>query len=300
MSSPAGGPYVPLPATITIPIVRSTAMQVGETTIPAVTPFYYAAISAQWIYWRVDPAVLAEYCAPLGLVPAIFDGQGLVNINFFNAAALYGSGQPGNPGVGGFNETEVNIVAYPKQSAGKVPTLTLDEFLANGDQTKRIGNYRVWVACDNEIAVLCGRAIYLENKILTPYDYNVPSPNNPGVRTFTWTCHDPDTTAQWIYRTDMNLAGLTPTPGNMSEWIDLSHDTTTGRIAGSRRNFFGMYDTYTLGTNATNAVQMAYGDSPHAMKADMQKLIGSTPAYAVQVYRSPICIAEARPYWADE
>ena len=294
-----GGAYPPLPKSVTIPIYQTTSTKVGEAQVPPTTPFYYAGIRSLWIYWQADLGVCEEFVGPLGMIPASFDGKGLVNINFFNAAALYGQGQPGNPGVGGFNETEVNVVAYPKQSQGKVPALTLEDFLINGDQTKRVGNYRVWVACDNEIAVLFGRAIFLENKFLTSYTYNVPSLNNPGVATSSWTCHDPGDVRKTIYQATVNLAGLTPVPGNMSEWVDLSYSEADQRVAGSRRNYFGMYDTYLLGSSADSAVQILFGQSAHPMKGDMERLIGSSDAAAVQVYQSPTCIAEARPYWAD-
>jgi hypothetical protein len=296
MSADMGGAYPPLPAPFKIPTYTTT--ETGEVTIPPSTPFYYAGISSQWIYWQVDLAVCAKYLEPLGLVPASVGGKGLVNINFFNAAALYGVGFPGNAGVGGFNETEVNIVAYPKQSAGKVPDLSLEEYLTNGDQTKRTGNYRLWVACDNQVAVNCGIAIYLENKFLVDYTYNVPALNNPGVAISTWTCHDHQDHDKVIYTATVNLAGLTPTPGNMSEWIDLSYDKATKRIAGSRRNYFGMHDTYML-SGSTSAVEILFGQSAQPMKTDMERLIGSADAVAVQLFRSAPCIAEARPYWAD-
>jgi len=110
--------------------------------IPGYFPFYYAAIQSLWVYWRVERSVLDEYMRDKGMKPARFSNggdTGLVNINFFNAAALYGAGQPGNPGVGGFNETEVNIVGYAAAVEASVPTsYTLEEFVTGADQTKRI------------------------------------------------------------------------------------------------------------------------------------------------------------------
>lgn len=299
MSQSSGGPLPPLPPKVTIPNIKVTTREDGTLQIPTSTPFYYHGISSVWIYWQVEPGLLEEYLGPLGMRPALFGGMGAVNVNFFNAVALYGQGFPGNPGAGGFNETELNILAWPKQSEGKVPDLTLEEFLANGDQTKRIGNYRVWVACDSAIAVACGQQIYFENKFLTPYTYNVPCLNNQGVSTWQWTCHDPDNVDLAIYEAAVNLAGLSPTPGNMSEWIDLSYAKDYKRVAGSRRNYLGMYDTYLLGDQSRGAVKLLFGQSAHPMRQDMEKLIGSSRAYAVQIFNSPTCIAEARPYWAD-
>jgi hypothetical protein len=294
-------PFPPLPPTIKIPKFDIQSKQVGFLNVPSPLPFYYAGIQSLWIVWQVEPSILEPYLTPLGLKPALFGGMGAVNINFFNAAAMYGQGQPGNPGVGGFNETEVNLVAYPvAQEAGVPRDLTLLEFLAGGDQTKRIGVYRLHVACDNPIAVAAGKQLFAENKFLTSYDYNVPSLNNPGVSTYDWTCHDPTDVTQDIYRATVDLAGLSSVPGNTSEWIDLSYVKSAKRVAASRRNYLGTCDTYALSATEAKAVTLTIGtQSTHKMRQDMSALIGSRPAVAVQLFKSPTVIAEARPYWAD-
>jgi hypothetical protein len=296
----AGGPLPQLPPRITIPTFKVTSTFSGDIEIPSALPFYYAGIQSIWVYWQVDLPLLEAYLDPLGMSPAHFEGVGMVGINFFNAVALYGVGQPGNPGATGFNETELNIMAYPTAVARSVPQdMTYDHFLTEGDQTKRIGAFRVWVACDNAVAVAAGQQLFFENKFLTAYTYDVPALNNPGQSTFTWTCHDPSDVTLTIYQATVNLAGLTSVPGNMSEWIDLSYVKDLKRVAGSRRNYLGMYDTYLLPSSGANPVSVTMGESTHPMKHDMQRLIGTRPAAAVQLYRSPASIAEARPYWAD-
>jgi hypothetical protein len=217
--------------------------------------------------------------------------------------ALYGQGQPGNQGLGGFSETELNIAAFATKVAANVPQgITLDQFLTSGDPTKRVGNYRVWVACDDAIAVACGRQVFMENKFLAPYTYNVPGPNNPRPApdqfTYDWTLHDPDKNAVTIYQASLNLAGLSPVPGNMSEIIDLSFDEVSRRPVGSRRNYLGMFDTY-LQPAVSKAVTLSYGESKHAMRHDMERLIGKKRPSALQLFQSPTCIAEAAGYYAD-
>ena len=149
----SSNPLPPLPSTIKIPTFKVTSTPTGDVEIPSTLPFYYAAIQTIWIYWQADLPVLERYLTPLGMTPASLGGQGVVGINFFNAAALYGQGQPGNPGVGGFNETELTVLAFPSNQSPYVPEMTLSQFVTQGDQTKRIGAYRIWVACDNAIAV---------------------------------------------------------------------------------------------------------------------------------------------------
>ncbi len=299
MTKKSLSPLPPLPPTISIPTFTVTSTPSGNINIPSTLPFYYAAIQTIWIYWQVDLPVVEPYLHPLGMTPASFDGQAAVGINFFNAAALYGQGQPGNPGVGGFNETELTILAFPTNQQANVPEMTLSEFVTDGDQTKRIGAYRVWVACDSAVAVAAGRQLFFENKFLTAYTYDVPSVNNPGQSLFSWTCHDPADAAQNIYSAQVSLSGLNSVPSNMSEWIDLSYVASEKRVAGSRRNYFGMYDTYVVPQANRNAVSVSMGKSTHPMRADMAKLIGTRSAAIVQVFKSPSCIAEARPYWAD-
>jgi hypothetical protein len=47
------------------------------------------------------------------------------------------------------------------------------------------------------------------------------------------------------------------------------------------------------------AVALEYGKSENAMRHDMEKLIGTSTPVAIQMYRSPTCIAEAAGYYAD-
>jgi hypothetical protein len=297
------GPLPHFPAKVTIPLIESTSKTAGSLKIPASLSFYYAAISSIFLWYEAPLETLRAYLDPLGMSPYNFGGKGAVNINFFNALAAYGVGQPGNLGVGGFNETELNIAAFATKVAEKVPQgLTLDQFLTSGDVTKRIGNYRVWVACDDAVAVACGRQVFMENKFLAPYTYNVPGANNPRPApdqfTYDWTLHDPDKTAVTIYQASLNLTGLSPVLGNSSEIIDLSVDTESRRPVASRRNYLGLFDTY-LQPAVSKAVTLEYGKSKHPMRHDMERLIGKHRPVALQKYQSPTCIAEAAGYYAD-
>jgi len=300
MSTAEGSPLPPIPGTVIIPTFNVTSTPAGNISIPSSLPFYYAGIQTIWLYWRVDLPLLSTYLNPLGMTPVSFGGSGLVGINFFNAVAQYGVGFPGNQGGAGFNETEVCIMASATGVASKVPSnLTVAGFLTEGEQTKRVGAYRVWVACDSPVAIAAGIQLFFENKFLTSYSYNVPALNNPGQTLHTWSCMDSATPSQEIYKATVSLAGLNAVPGNMSEWIDLSYVASAQRVAGSRRNYFGMYDTYLLTPSQAAAVAVTMGTSTHQMRLDMDALIGTRPAVAVQTFRSQPCIAEASAYWAD-
>ena len=303
MPAKNGGPLPHFPSEISIPTFENSSKESGTTKIPASLSFYYAAISSLWIWYEVPLETLRAYLEPVGMSPYNFGGKGAVNINFFNALAAYGKGQPGNLGTGGFNETELNIAAFATKVAEKVPQgLTLEQFLIAGDPTKRIGNYRVWVACDDPIAVAAGRQVFMENKFLAPYTYNVPGANNPRPApnqfTYEWRLHDPDKNAVSIYDASLNLSGLSPVLGNSSEIVDLSFDAEWRRPVASRRNYLGMFDTY-LQTAVGKAVSLSYGKSKHPMRHDMERLIGKHRPVALQKYQSPTCIAEAAGYYAD-
>lgn len=306
------GPLPHIPNKITIPTFSTKTTQTGHTAIDSSLTFYYAGISSIWLWYYADLEMLRAYLDPLGMTPYSFGRKsGAVNINFFNAAAMYGSGYPGNQGIGGFNETEINIVGFATKVAEKVPQgLSLPDYLISGDVTKRLGNYRVWVACDDPIAVAAGQQVFMENKFLTPYAYDVPAFNNPKKApqqfTYDWTCYDPHVkipllppkTGPFIYKASVNLSGLSPVPGNVSEVIDLSFDAKAKRPVASRRNYFGMYDTY-LQRGVSRAVTLEYGASKHPMRHDMIRLIGDSRPVAIQRFVSPPCIAEAAGYYAD-
>ncbi len=300
--------FPPMPATVMIPTF-TTPTKSGEIEVPGSSPFYYAGIQSLWMFWMAELKLLNEYLEPLSMKPYAFsvpgkEGlMGAVGLNFFNATALYGVGFPGNPGIGGFNETELNIVAYSSAVERAVPMgFTLDAFLLGADQTKRIGVYRVWVACDDAIAVAFGRAIYSENKFLTPYSYSVPALNNPAATTYAWTCYesadDPKNPID-IYTGAVDLNGLHSRLGNPCEWIDLSYVQAQSRVAASRRSYYATPITYLAQAGLASAVKITFGNSDLPMRRDMEKLIGLQPAVAIQQYTSPTVIAEAQPYWAD-
>lgn len=299
------GPIPPLPKKVVLPNMVVTAKKKGTFEVPPQTTFYYAGIQAIWVWYTAPLPLLRAYLDPLGMTPYDFgNGKGAVNLHFFNAVCFYGMGAPGNQGLGGFNETEVNIVGYASKVSDYIDrSLDLPTYLTAGDVTKRLGNYRVWVACDDPVAVAAGRQVFFENKFLVPYTYNVPNANNPIPApkswTWDWTCQDPKQTKQFIYHAVANLEGLSPLVGNMSEVIDLSFDKHTRRPVASRRNFLGTFSTY-LGDKVPEAVKLKYGTSKHPMRHDLEKLIGRSRPHAIQVFESPSCIAEAAGYFADQ
>jgi hypothetical protein len=279
--------------------------------IPPTPCFYYAGVQVLWCWYVADLETLRGLL-PEGMEPASFVGSdgarvGAVNFSFMNAVAMYGAGQPGNPGGNGFNETELNVVAYAAARRKDVPPdLTFHDFLFGADQAKNLGVYRLHVACDSGVAVAAGRAMYYENKFLASYTYTSPTLNQPvpaqatSAAQWTITCFDGDTDkAPVIYQAKADLRTVTLLPANCSEIIDLSYDVTGKRVLGSRRNFLGMHQAAMLGAAGAGAVQVSVGPSTNPMRQHMEQLVVGRPAAAVQVFASPPVIAEAVPYYMD-
>lgn len=300
MRQAQGSPLPPIPKLVTIPTFSVKTTQTGTTQVPSASAFFYAGIQAIWVWWLIDLRLLADFLEPFELAPYDFgQKKGAVNVNFFNATSFSGQGTPGNPGIGAFNETEVNIVSFASKVGAMVPQgISFKDYLTTGEQTKRLGNFRLWVACDDPIAVAFGRQQYFENKFLTAYKYNVPSPNNPGVTTWSWTCFEAEKNNTIIYSAEVDLRGQTSVASNMSEWIDISFDENTRRPVASRRNYFGMHETCFL-AKSKDAVRLSMGNSRLPMRKDMDKLLGAQRAVAVQRFASPTCIGEAGAYYAD-
>jgi hypothetical protein len=59
-----------------------------------------------------------------------------------------------------------------------------------------------------------------------------------------------------------------------------------------------MHDTYLL-SKGSDAVQLGIGNSTNPMRKDMDHLLGTRAAVAVQHFASPTVIGEASAYFAD-
>src|SRR5262245_1311232 len=116
----AKNPLPEIPASFKVPGFKKP--------LPAHLPLYYGALQSIWIYFQVELEILRKHLDPLGMAPASFGQTGAVNINFFNAVALSGMGEPGIKGLLGFNETEVNILAFASNQAVKIPKMSLQDF----------------------------------------------------------------------------------------------------------------------------------------------------------------------------
>jgi hypothetical protein len=193
--------------------------------------------------------------------------------------------------------------------------MKLGDLIAGNDHTKTIGNYRVYVTCDDRIAVYWGVRNFGENKVMThPFLFNVPSPNNPDQTGWAFTVpgtideafgYDPAKPLQcdpFIYALDFDASNVAPKICNPSEIIDYSLIRENGamRPVGSRRNVFGPFLAYDLAKVAAKRAILTYGNSRHPLVELARSLLGAQPVpVAAQSFQSQPVVAESSLYYVD-
>jgi hypothetical protein len=263
--------------------------------------FVYSSLQCLLVYWQVPADRVVPLLGGTGLVPAIFDGQALVDMNLERYASV------GSTYDSMTNEVELNVVAYPKQLADRVPQLTLAQFLAGADETKLYGNYRVNVPCDSQVAVNAGSQKYGENKFLASFTYQVPDLNDPTINGWWIRCYGvtPAPAKQEPYIFDLKAAFQATRPGvspfsPVPAWALLTTNGQT-QLVMSARNIYGVFQSWFTPTGATppapsvqplapGTVQLTVGDEEHLMTQQLQQIFGGTPpptAVALLLYESP-------------
>jgi hypothetical protein len=252
-------------------------------------PFWYASLTTYWVYWQVPVEVLRPHVGA-DFVPVEIGGSGLVVVNPQLYTSIFNNGQELT------TETEFNIVVAPRSAGNRVPQgMSLDDYLAGNDQTKLIGNLRLHVACDDKTAVAAGRAVFGEPKFVTTFTYNVPTINAPDQVTWSWCCNDPHDPNQFIF--DLQVGRLTGPATGVNPSPITGYTYLHGRPVGSRWNPLGPSMQYDV--SAPGDVVISYGGSTHKMRLDMQEIIGTRPAVAMQVFASPPVCAESGPFYVD-
>ena len=152
-------------------------------------PFFYASLSSLKVYHAVPAAGLGPYLGGTTLKPATFTdlpaNQGVVTVEFQNYTGH------GGTLLETCNEVEFNILAYPASRADRIAPISLGDFIRGMEQTKSVGGFRVYVPCDNPFAIRAGREVFGEPKFQTTFAFQLPTPNLPDQRTWTYTVNDP-------------------------------------------------------------------------------------------------------------
>jgi hypothetical protein len=252
-------------------------------------PFYYSSLSNCEILYLVDAAVAASYLQGTGLELATFDGKACVSFNH----QLYTAQFPSGASI--TQEIELNILSYPASLGGMVASVSFEQFVLGDEQSKILGNHRVWVPCDADLAIKAGKELFGEPKFKTSFTISIPSPNDTTVTTWSFTCQDPTKEKIAVFTCTADLRGLDPILSNPAPHTE--YGTFGGRLIGCRWNVLSPYQTCFLGTDARKRVKLTIGKSEHPMAADMKALIGSTPAVAVRTFQSAAAATQSRAYY---
>lgn len=256
-------------------------------------PFYYSSLTNCGVFYLVEPAVLEPFVANKPVEIAIFDGQGVVTFNY----QLYTGQFPFGANI--VKEIELNIIVYAESQAANVPKISFEQFILGDEQTKTMGNLRVHVPCDNDIAIGAGIQLFGEPKFKTTFTTNLPSLNDPSVKTWQFTCHDPDypdNEEECIFSCEVDVQGLNPLAGNFSPITE--YGTQDGKLIAARWNILQPLSSYLLTPEEQKrVVTIKYGKSSHPMRQDLEKLISGVPAAAVRTFQSPPAAIQSRAYY---
>lgn len=202
-------------------------------------------------------------------------------------------------------EIELCIVSIPEGKETEVPSVTFEQFVLGDEQTKIMGNKRVHVGCDSDIAIEAGVTLFGEPKFKTSFQVNLASRNptrQHGIETFrpVWSSewgfrvNDPTDPSKSICTFTSNLSGLDSVPANFAPITEYGyHDK---RLIACRWNILQPMDTYFLPARATGTY-LSFGESSHPMKKDMEALIGGLSPRAIRTYNSPDAAVQSRAFY---
>ena len=249
-------------------------------------PFYYASVSAIWVYYAIDPRTAAPFLENSGLEPALFDGRAVALLNFQRYTAHLA------PVLSTVNEAQFNIMAYPAVRAAQTPAISLADFLAGGEQTKLIGAFRLWVPADNPNAVGGGKELFYEPTFLTTFTYKVPDLNDPAQQSWDVTCNDPNDSREFIFALHADVAPLALTASAMSPVTQYTLDPRR-RLFSYAWNLNSVFQSAIVDEGGPT---IRFGGSAHPMRADMQRLLDGASAAGVQIFDSPPAGASTRGF----
>lgn len=121
-------------------------------------PFFYGTFTNIGLDYLVPPqgarALLGTAATKEQLSAAVFDGKACLSLNYQQYFAQFARGSVV------VQEIELNVVAFPTKEADVTPVLSYRQYAAADDSTRRLGFCRMHVACDNDLAISAGQAVF--------------------------------------------------------------------------------------------------------------------------------------------
>jgi hypothetical protein len=266
-------------------------------------PFHYGAMHTVGIDYLVDPGPVERILGRVhpGLVPARFDNNACVSINY----QLYFAQYSGGSGV--TEEIEINIIAHPRGEEYRLAALTYADYARGVDQSKLLGIGRIHVLCDNPIAIEAGTELFAEPKHPARFAAAMPSPNGPEGETWQVTCFAANITADGsvtspgvpLFTLTALLDGLPAAEVNHAPITGYGTDPA-GRLLAGPMNVYHPHRLRLLDAATADRVALRIADRDAPACADLTALIGRAPAAGVWSLQSPPVAAHNRPYYVPQ
>ena len=148
--------------------------------------FFYAQQTSLWAFFKIPRDVVLRELGDLikhqGFEIAAFgDGRdAYVILKPMVFAADFGTQSAAVSGPSYSTEVEFTVLVHPLGQA-QIPSGSFNDFLAGNAsgnvKNKNVGQFRVAVICDNEVAVAAGRTNFGEHKFLSSFEYDYTTPN---------------------------------------------------------------------------------------------------------------------------
>lgn len=278
-------------------------------------PFYYGTFTNIGVDFLVPPqavrALLSTAPTKEQLSAAVFDGQACLSLNY----QLYFA-QFANASVV-VQEIELNVIAFPTKEADQTPVLTYQQYATAADSTRKLGFCRMHVACDSDVAISAGKALFNEPKFKTAFAVTLPVPNTTtidptAIDKWSVSCGKWDGSAAPVtsftpentyFSFTADLRGLTPQPVSTPPFteygsrIQPENETGAAKALAAPLNVCSPYQWYDLrGKSDKVTLTPGTGPSYDVVKDFIGLLKGQSPLGA-WVYQSPPVASQNRPYW---
>jgi hypothetical protein len=300
--------------------------------------FFYAQQTSLWVFFKAPKEIIrkqiGETLDKLGFEIVTFEdpNMGYVIVKPMVFMAEFGYQDATIPGTSASTEVEFTVLVQPKKNPNK-QLGTFDDFISGRTKGSSVGQLRIDVLCDHEIAVAAGRKNFGEHKFLGSFTYSYTTPNNQVGKTQPFTM---DMTAYtWkgagiperkMFQIKAKLDGLKPAASQFSPELLYSAFPPEPQI-GVTQKAVGEYRFYnnshfrTYATFSTaGSVELSFGDVkgaeplkpappfgdnkpipgsevwPQEMVEKMKELVSPENAVGFLLFKSPSAEYEIRPF----
>ena len=303
-----------------------------------VEDFFYAQQTSLWIFFKVPKYIIRKQIGStldkLGFEVARFEDAsvGYVIVKPMVFMAEFGYQDALVPGTSASTEVELTVLVQPKNNPSK-QIAVFDDFLTGRVKYSGIGQLRIDVLCDHEIAVAAGRKNFGEHKFLGSFAYSYPTPNNQlgttqafslDMTAYTW--KGSGQSERKMFQIQAKLKGLKPTTSQFSPELLYSafppepEIGITQKAVGEYRYYDNSHFRAYSSLPADSSVEISFGDTggaeplkpappfgdgkaihgsekwPKEMVERMKALIVPEDAAGFLLFKSPAAEYEIRPF----